>query len=106
MVYRMKIFLFLFLVLFSGFYAYAGEISFSAHVDKDKLALNDYLVYSLTVGGEESSLPEPKLENIENFTVYGSGRSQNISFTNGKRSAILTVSYTLAPKKKIGRAHV
>lgn len=99
MVYRMKIFLFLFLVLFSDFYAYAGEISFSAHVDKDKLALNDYLVYSLTVGGEESSLPEPKLENIENFTVYGSVRSQNISFTNGKRSAILTVSYTLAPKK-------
>ena len=68
MVYRMKVFLFLCLVLFSGFYAYAGEISFSAHIDKDKLALNDYLVYSLTVTGEEASLPEPKLENIENFT--------------------------------------
>lgn len=99
MVYRMKVFLFLCLVLFSGFYAYAGEISFSAHIDKDKLALNDYLVYSLTVTGEEASLPEPKLENIENFTVYGSGRSQNISFSNGKRSGSLTVSYTLAPKK-------
>lgn len=98
MFFRMKIFLFVFVLLLSS-YAYADTLAFTAKTDKSKLALNEYLVYSLTVRGEAATLPEPQLGELADFNIYGSGRSQNISFVNGKRNGSVTYSYTLAPKK-------
>jgi hypothetical protein len=79
--------------------AFAEEISFSAGVDRNKIALNEYFLYSLTVSGDVSSLPEPKMGELPDFNKYGSGKSQSISLVNGKRNSKVTYTYTLAPKK-------
>ncbi|MDR2191337.1 MAG: BatD family protein [Endomicrobium sp.] len=77
---------------------FADEISITASVEKNVVALNEYIVYSLTVRGDSLSLPDPQLGRLDNFNQYGSGRSQNISIINGKKSASVTHSYTLGPK--------
>ena len=89
----------LFVLLFSALYAGADEIKFSASVDKNTVALNEYLAYSLTVSGNVSDLPEPKIPDLPDFDIYGSGRIQNVSLVNNKRSGTVTYKYTLAPKK-------
>lgn len=87
------------LLLFLSVPAYADIIMFSASVDKSKVALNDYFVYSLSVSGENATLPTPEIGELEDFKIYGTGRSQNISFINGKRNNSVTHKYTLVPKK-------
>ncbi|MCL1901906.1 MAG: BatD family protein [Firmicutes bacterium] len=94
---RFKIVLLLFIFAIS--YSFAGEINFSASVDKNRMALNEYLGYSLTVSGDASGLPEPKIADLADFNIYGTGKSQSFSFVNGKRSGSITYSYTLSPKK-------
>ena len=89
----------LLLLIFAMSYSFAGEINFTASVDKNRAALNEYLVYSLTVSGDASGLPEPEIADFADFNRYGAGKSQSFSFVNGKRSGSITYSYTLAPKK-------
>jgi hypothetical protein len=77
---------------------FADEISITASVDKNTVALNEYIVYSVAVRGDSTSLPEPQLGQSNDFNRYGSGKSQNISIINGKVSGSITHSYTLGPK--------
>ncbi|MDR1195059.1 MAG: BatD family protein [Endomicrobium sp.] len=93
-----KVILFLFVYLALSSYAYADGITFSASVDKSKMALNEYLQYSLTVSGEDANLPEPQIAELADFNRYGTGKAQNISLINGKRSGRITYTHTLAPK--------
>ncbi|MDR2425625.1 MAG: BatD family protein [Endomicrobium sp.] len=86
-------------LMLSCAYVYAGDITFTASVDKNKIALNEYLVYSLMVSGEDAKLPQPTFEELADFNSYGRGQSQTISSINGKRSGKITYTYTLAPKK-------
>ena len=95
----LKFILILLLLIFAVSYSFADEISFSASVNKNAIALNEYLVYSLTVSGDVSNLPEPKIAELSDFNRYGSGKSQSFSFVNGKRSGSITYTYTIAPKK-------
>ena len=76
----------------------ADEISITASVEKNVVALNEYIIYSLTVRGDSLNLPDPQLGALNDFNQYGSGRSQNISIINGKTSGSVTYSYTLGPK--------
>jgi hypothetical protein len=78
---------------------YGDAITFKAAADKNKVALNDYFVYSLTVSGESANFPEPQMGDMADFNIYGTAKSQNITFNNGKRSNSATYRYTLVPKK-------
>ena len=44
------------------------------------------------------NLPAPTLPKINGFSVYSSGRSQNISFVNGVVSTSLVYNYVLSPR--------
>lgn len=78
--------------------AAAQHVSISADVSKTEVALDEQLVLSVAVTGAQASLPDPQLPRLDNFSVYSSGRSQNIQFVNGQVSSSVTYQYVLVPR--------
>jgi len=70
----------------------------SAEVNKTQVALDDQIVLAVTVMGPQASLPEPQMPPLPNFSVYSSGRSQNISFVNGKVASSVVHTFLLVPR--------
>ncbi len=85
--------------LMSSFLGLAhAQLSISADVDKTAVALNDQIVLGVTVTGPEASLPDPEIPAMPNFSIYSSGRNQNITFVNGRVSSSITFTYVLEPR--------
>lgn len=74
-----------------------ADVTISASIDKTKVALNESVQLSVVIEGS-GNIPAPQLPDLSNFSVYSSGRSQNISFVNGQVSSSITHSYILSPK--------
>lgn len=83
--------------------ARADELGISAAVDRNVVAVDDSIVLTVNVLGDQTSLPEPRLPSLPNFSVSSSGRSQSISFVNGRVSSSVAHTYVLAPRF-VGRA--
>ncbi len=82
----------------------AGELNFSASVDKTRLGLDDYLILTVSVSGENvGSVPSPKLPELPEFELGGrsSSQSTSVQIINGKMTQSQTINfiYTLHPKK-------
>ena len=75
----------------------AGVVVTSA-LDRTRVAADDQLVLSVTVTGDQASVPEPKLPPIEAFSIYDSGRSQSISIVNGHIASSVVYTYVLSPR--------
>lgn len=60
--------------------------------------MGDQLILSVTVSGDQSSLPSPRLPPVDSFSVYDSGRSQSLNFVNGQVSASAVYTYVLSPR--------
>ncbi len=89
------------------FILFAGELNFTATVDRTTVGLGETFTLNVSVNGENiSGVPAPKLPELPDFNVLGrsSSQSTNISFINGKMTQQTTITfiYTLSPKK-IGR---
>ena len=76
----------------------AAAFVISAETDKTSVEINDSLYLTVTVSGDSASVPEPDLTHIDNFNIYSSGRSQNISVVNGKISTSVAFTYILSPR--------
>jgi hypothetical protein len=86
--------------------ALAADVTFNAGVDKNSVALNDTVQYTLTVSGNSAgNAPSPSLPKFVNLTVVGTSKSSNFSFINGQTSVSKSFIYTLQPEK-IGQAHI
>ena len=83
----------------------AALFSISAETDKKSVEINDSLYLTVTVSGDSASVPEPELPRMENFNIYSSGRSQNISIVNGKIATSVAFTYILSPRF-IGRQKI
>ncbi len=83
----------------------SAALSISAATDKTSMEVTDSLYLTVTVGGDSASVPEPELPPMDNFNLYSSGRSQNISFINGRISTTVTFTYILSPRF-IGRLKI
>ncbi len=84
--------------------AWAGDLEFSAAVDRTTVGLGETLELTLTVQGEDMlSAPSPVLPPLADWSVLGSSSSQatNISLVNGqmKKEVTLNFIYELAPKR-------
>ena len=75
-----------------------AAFSISAETDKQSVEINDSLYLTITVSGDSSSVPEPALPQMNNFNIYSSGRSQNISIINGKIATSVAFTYILTPR--------
>jgi len=94
----MSFFVFLMTIVLNPVILPAQTISITANVDKNRLALDDQLVFQVTVSGDVSNLPAPTLPGIQGFTAYSRGTSQNVSFVNGRVSSSVTYNYALVPQ--------
>ncbi|MBN1621538.1 MAG: protein BatD [Endomicrobiales bacterium] len=88
-------------LLFSVFCVYAQGIKISASVNKNVITIDDQLVLEVTVEGSSSNIPEPDIPDISDFTVYSSGRSQNVSIINGQVSSSINFKYVMVPNKAV-----
>jgi len=76
----------------------AAAVAVSAELSHPQVALGDQLVLSVTVEGDQASLPTPKIPPIDAFNVYASGTSQSLNFVNGHMSSSVVYTYVLAPR--------
>ena len=95
----MKKFLFIILYLSVVSICYAQDISISANVDKQEIALDDQITLSIVVSGNVSNIPQPTIPSLDGFTAYSSGRSQNISIINGQITSSVSFTYILVPNE-------
>ncbi len=82
----------------------AGEINFSASVDRTTVGLGEPFQLTVTVEGADiGSVPRPQLPSLDGFDNLGSSQSQStsISIINGRvqQQSAITFIYTLVPKK-------
>jgi len=84
--------------------AAAGEIQFSASVDRTSVGVGEQFQLVLTVQGEDMlSVPSPELPAMADISVLGrsSSQSTSISLMNGqlKKQATMSFIYVLAARK-------
>ncbi len=77
----------------------AQDLNFTAAVDKNRLEMGDQLTLTLVVSGNVQKVPDPKIQNVGDFAIYASGRSQNITFSGGAVTATTQFNFVLVPKK-------
>lgn len=70
----------------------------SAVVDKQVVALNDYLTLTIYVSGENANNSTVQVPPMSNFSVYSSQKKTSISMINGRISSSMEYSYILTPK--------
>ena len=76
----------------------AEEISLSASVDRNRVCLDEQINLRLEISGSAANPGNPQLPDLSDFTVFSSGRSQNISIINGQMSSSLIFNYILTPR--------
>ena len=86
--------------------AFAAEVTFNASVNKNTVALDDTVQYTLAISGSSAgNAPSPTLPKFVNLNVVGTSQSSNFSFINGQTSVSKSFIYTLRPEK-IGQAQI
>jgi len=78
--------------------ALRAQISINAQVDRSQVALNGQITLTVDVSGPSSSLPDPRIPPMPDFSRYSSGRNQSISIVNGKISSSIDYTYVLVPR--------
>ena len=83
--------------------AITAELNFTASVDRTTVGVNEQLLLTVTVSGENiGGVPSPQLPDLPDFEVGGrsSSQSTNIQFINGKirQQQIISYVYRLYPK--------
>lgn len=76
----------------------AAAVSVAAELSRARLTMGEQAVLSITVSGDQASLPSPKLPALDSFSVFDTGRSQNLSFVNGRMTAAVVYTYALSPR--------
>ncbi len=76
----------------------SAAVTVSAQLDRSRVAADEQLVLSVTVSGDQASMPEPKLPVFDNFSVYDSGHSTSISIINGQVTSSVVYTYVLTPR--------
>lgn len=76
----------------------AAQTQVSAFTDKQTLALNEYLILTVTVKGDNANSAKVDIPAMPNFSVSSSARSTQISIINGRISSSVEYTYYLSPK--------
>ena len=75
-----------------------AAVSISASVNKTTVALNDQIVLTVTVSADAASLPEPEMPSLPRFNVHSAGRSQSMTYINGRISNSAEYTFVLVPR--------
>ena len=75
---------------------YSQDFSITADVDRTRISVNDLIVMTVTVSGQDlNNVPEPALPDLNNFLILGrtSSTTSSFNFMNGKISSSQTIRY-------------
>jgi len=79
----------------------ADQLSIEASIDKDTIAVDDFLIYTITISGSgANNVPAPSTPALKNLIVVSQSQSSSISIINGKMSVVKGFVYTLKPEKE------
>ncbi|MBD3272703.1 MAG: hypothetical protein GF384_09235, partial [Elusimicrobia bacterium] len=76
----------------------AQQITMNASVNKNTVVLGESVTLTVTVSGDTTSVPNPTIPPMPSLQVHSSGRSQSISFVNGKVSSSVSFTYVIMPQ--------
>ncbi|MEF3280752.1 MAG: BatD family protein [Elusimicrobiota bacterium] len=76
-----------------------SQIVVTATVDKKTVPINESLVLTITISGQDVGNIKPDISGLSDFNIYSSATSRNMTWINGQFSTTLSFIYTLTPKK-------
>jgi len=79
---------------------FAQQVSINATVDKNTVALDDVVQYTITVSGQGINNVSPSTPSFSNLRVISRSQSSNISIINGRVSTAYSYIYILEPEKE------
>jgi len=85
-------------LFFSSISAFSQEVSLSASVNKNPVALNDHFSLTFTLTNANGNIEPPNLDDFS--LLYGPGTSTSVQIVNGRRSSSFSYTYTLAAEKE------
>jgi len=94
---RKKVYLILFL-LFCAFGLIASEFEITASVDAMKIGMDDTLVYTVRIKGNNNPIV-PDISKIDDFKTVQTQRGSEFSIINGMSSYYTNFTFYLLPKK-------
>lgn len=94
----MKFSLLLLVALSFSIISVAQEVSLSASVNKNPVALNDHFSLTFTLTNANGNIEAPSLDDFS--LLYGPGTSTSVQIVNGRRSSSFSYTYTLSAIKE------
>ena len=91
-------YLFLVIGLSLSSFGMAQDVSLSASVNKNPVALNDHFSLTFTLQNANGNIDPPSLDDFS--LLYGPGTSTSVQIVNGRRSSSFSYTYTLAATKE------
>jgi hypothetical protein len=85
-------------LLFSSIHAFSQDVSLSASVNKNPVAMNDHFSLTFTLTNANGNIEPPSLDDFS--LLYGPGTSTSVQIVNGRRSSSFSYTYTLAAQKE------
>ena len=78
----------------------AGDIAFSATVDKTSVEANTPLTLVLTLAGDIAGVDLPKIELPEGFAVGATSQATNFSLQQGVAQRSVGLTYVIVPQRE------
>ncbi|MBI5136827.1 MAG: protein BatD [Nitrospirae bacterium] len=77
-----------------------ADVTVSASVRPDRVALGDSVEYAVTVNGESSGIEQPEPPDTPDVEVVASGSSTSFQFINGQVSRSMVFTFSLRPGRE------
>lgn len=75
-----------------------AALSVNASVNKNTVAINDQVILTVLVSADAAGLPDPSIPSMPRFNVHSAGRSQSMSYVNGRIANSAEHTFVLVPR--------
>jgi len=80
-------------------FLFADNLQIDSSVSKTTVALNETFQLTISLTTDSKTLPNFTIPQLNDFNIYSTSQSKNISIINGKVKNTIYYVYTLSPKK-------
>ena len=100
-----KLFFSFLVCIFLFVFSFADNLQMDSSVSQTTVALNETFQLTISLTTDSKSLPDFAIPQLNDFNIYSTSQSKNISIINGKVKNTVYYVYTLSPKK-IGEFYI
>ena len=94
-----KLFFSFLVCVFLFVFAFADNLQIDSSVSQTTVALNETFQLTISLTTDSKTLPNFSIPQLNDFNIYSTSQSKNISIINGKVKNTVYYVYTLSPKK-------